>query len=193
MAYERHAPPRPEYLIPDGGRLDELLAATKTNQDLRQRVQGTVPGRKGTVYNQFALRYKQRFGADPGTFAENAYDSGYLAAYAILAGGDGVVSGSNIATGMMQMSDKNAQEIVVGANQLNDAFNALTGSGSIDFTGASGDLDFDNATGEAPSNIDIWCVVLDNKSDAVFVSSGQFYDASAGTISGADTECDFGP
>jgi len=187
-------PPRPEYLLPDGGRLDELLDATKDNEDLRQRVQGTVPGRKGTIYNQFALRYKQRFGADPGTFAENAYDSGYLAAYAILAGGgDGEVSGSLMATGMMNMSDTNASNIEVGQNELNSAFNALTGGGSINFTGASGDLDFDNATGEAPSNIDIWCVVLDNTGEPVFVSSGQFFDASTGEVTGTDTECDFGP
>lgn len=185
-------PPRPEYLLPDGGRLDELLASA-ADEDLRQRVQGTVPGFKGTVYNQFALRFKQRFGDDPGTFAENAYDSGYLAAYAILAGGDGGVSGANMAEGMMNMSDKNAPEIVVGQNQLNDAFNALSGGGSIDFTGASGDLDFDNSTGEAPSNIDIWCIIVDNDGETVFVSSGQFYDAAAGAISGTDTNCDFGP
>ena len=182
-------PPRPYYLFPDGGRLDELLAATKSNDNLRLRCKGTVPGRKGDNYNAFAIRYRMAFNSDePGTFSENAYDAGYLLAYSILAAGNQPTNGSNIASGLTRMSS--GPSIVVGPNNINAAYTALTNgtAPSIDFDGASGPLDFDIATGEARSDIDIWCIQIDQVSgEPVFVSSGQFYEATSNSLQGTDT------
>ncbi len=183
-------PERPLYLFPDGGRLPELLAATETNADLRGRVKGTVPGKQGSNYLQFALRFDTRFGDSPGTFAENAYDAAYLLAYSILATGEVRPTGSQIAESLKKMTGGQA-DIIVGPNQLNAGFNAVGSGGAIEFDGASGPLDFDVATGEAASDIDIWCVELDNQMQAFFSSSGQFYDAKSGMVVGTDN-CDGG-
>jgi hypothetical protein len=77
-------PNRPIYLFGDGGRLDELVAATTTNADLRRRVLGTAPGRKTASYDQWAVNFKGfHNGTTPLTYADTAYDSAYLLAYAI--------------------------------------------------------------------------------------------------------------
>lgn len=178
--------PRPLYLFPDGGRLDELLASTTSNADLRARVKGTVPGKQGANYQQFALRYEQRWGTVPGTFAENAYDAAYLIAYSIVATGEVRPIGEQIAEAMKRMTGGQT-DVVAGPNALNSGFNALSGGGAIDFDGASGPLDFDTEKGEAASDIDIWCVELDNQMDAVFVSTGEFYSAATGAVTGNDT------
>jgi branched-chain amino acid transport system substrate-binding protein len=76
--------------------------------------------------------------------------------------------------------------IVVGPNTINQAISALQGGGSINFDGASGPLDFDPATGEAPSDIDIWCVDIDSGTgQTLFVSDTQHYDAAMGEVVGA--------
>ncbi len=179
-------PARPRYLFPDGGRLDELLDLTEDNADLRLRVKGTVPGKQGANYQSFALRFTQRFGKTPGTFAENAYDAAYLLAYAIVATGEVRPSGAEIAEGLKKMTGGQTN-ITAGPNQLNAGFNAVGSGGSIEFHGASGPLDFDPETGEAASDIDIWCVGLDNQDNAIFISSGQFYDAANGVVVGTDS------
>ncbi len=178
-------PERPLYLFPDGGRLDELLASTQTNADLRARVKGTVPGKQGANYQSFALRFEQRFGDVPGTFAENAYDAAYLLAYAVVGSGEARPSGTQIAAAL-KLTTGGQTDIAAGPNNLNAGFTAIA-AGAIDYDGASGPLDFNVVTGEAASDIDIWCVDLNNQLDTVFVSSGQFYDASMNIVVGTDT------
>lgn len=179
-------PARPRYLFPDGGRLDELLTATETDADLRGRVKGTVPGKQGSNYQAFALRFEQRFGKPPGTFAENAYDATYLLAYAIVGTGEIRPTGAQLAEAMTQMTGGQT-DITSGPNQLNAGFNAVGSGGAIDFDGASGPLDFDNDKGEAAADIDIWCVDLDNQQKAIFISSGEYYDAATETVVGNDS------
>jgi branched-chain amino acid transport system substrate-binding protein len=178
-------PPRPRYLFPDGGRLDELLTATQTDADLRGRVKGTVPGKQGENYQFFALRFEQRFGRAPGTFAENGYDAAYLVNYAIVASGAAIPTGADIAAGLGKMTGGQT-DVVSGPNDINEAVSALGNGGDLEFEGASGPLDF-NDRGEAASDIDIWCVDLDNQMNAIFVSSGQFYDAEADDVVGVDS------
>lgn len=179
-------PERPRYLFPDGGRLDELLVATESDADLRGRVKGTVPGKQGSNYQTFALRFEQRFGKAPGTFAENAYDAAYLLAYAIVGSGEIRPTGAQLAEALKRMTGGQT-DITAGPNQLNAGFNAVSSGGAIDFDGASGPLDFDVDKGEAASDIDIWCVDLDNQMNAIFISSGEFYDAAAEMVVGTDT------
>lgn len=176
------APPRPRWLFPDGGRLPEALAAVKGNDDLRKRIVGTVPGRKGPNYDSFALRFKAAYGKVPGTYAENAYDAGYLLAYASIAAGT-KLTGATISMGMKHMVPPGPL-VDVGPNQLGTAFTALQAGSNIDFNGASGPLDFDVTTGEAKADIDIWCIGVDGTGAPAFQSSGQYYDATTGGLTG---------
>jgi branched-chain amino acid transport system substrate-binding protein len=181
------AAPRPRYLFTDGGRVDEMLSATQ-DESLRTRVMGTVPGRKGAKFDAFALRFEQRYGKTPGLFSENAYDAAYLIAYAIVAADVGVLDGASIAGGMRRMSEGALAD--VGPMHINTTFSTIASDGGIDFDGVSGPLDFDNATGEAPSDIAVWCVSHNPiTSENVFTSSGQHYDATAEMLVGSGA-CD---
>jgi branched-chain amino acid transport system substrate-binding protein len=183
-------PPRPSYLFPDGGRLPELLSLVGTdNDDLRKRIIGTVPGRKGPLYDAFRIRFKAaNKNEEPGTYAENAYDAVYLLGYALSATAGEPVTGANIAKGLAKLIPPGTQ-IDSGPNALNDAFTTLKTGNNIDFNGASGPLDFDLNTGEASADIDIWCIVRDSNKNPVFKSSGQYYDAVKKQLAGTSA-CD---
>lgn len=185
-------PPRPYYLFPDGGKVDELLAladADTSTPPLSVRVRGTAGSGalNNPRYDSFALRYQSRYNAPPGIYSENAYDAMYLLAYSILAAGDGALTGPFIASGLKMMSD--GSKVDAGPNNINATINALSGGGSIDYEGASGPLDFNNDTGEASSNIEVWCLGENNQMKSVFTSSDQFYEAATDTVVGTDT-CD---
>jgi branched-chain amino acid transport system substrate-binding protein len=78
----------------------------------------------------------------------------------------------------------------VGANALSTAFQALSSGNKIDFTGSSGPLDFDVNTGEAPSDIDVWCVKGGGDAGAVdFADSKRYYDATQSKMVGAFVPC----
>jgi branched-chain amino acid transport system substrate-binding protein len=177
-------PPRTSYLFPDGGRLPELLALIGPDDNFRKRIVGTVPGKKGPLYDAFRIRYKAaNQNAEPGTYAENAYDAVYLLGYSLAVTAGQPVTGATIATGLGKLVPPGTQ-IDSGPNALNDAFTTLKTGNDIDFNGASGPLDFNLSTGEAPADIDIWCVVRDSSQNPVFKSSGAYYDAAKGQIIG---------
>lgn len=180
-------PPRPYYLMPDGGKVDELIEAIGGDDGLRKRIRGTAPAVGGALYDGFSLRYKAYFASDPeysepGAYAENGYDAAYLLAYAILAIGDKPVSGANINDGLKKMSK--GTSINAGSTDINKAFSALQSTQEIDFNGASGPLNFDPKTGEARTDIEVWCVGRDEEMNAGFESSGQEYDAVKDEIVG---------
>jgi branched-chain amino acid transport system substrate-binding protein len=173
----------PRYVCPDGGRLDEMLAEVDKDPALRGRVLGTVPGRKTDKYDAFALRFRAAYNDKaPGTYAENAYDSGYLVPYAVVALQDAALSGGNIAKGLVKMVGGTA--VAAGPGGIAGAFQALKGGAAINYDGASGPLDFDTKVGEAPADIDTWCVVLNSQDKAAFLSTGQYYDAALDEIDG---------
>jgi ABC-type branched-subunit amino acid transport system substrate-binding protein len=182
-------PPRPYYLFPDGGHVPDLLELAKADSGLLTRVLGTVPGRKGSNYDAFALRFKARFeNVVPGTYAENGYDAAYLLAYAMLAAQSPDVTGKHIAAGLRKMSD--GTSVIARPDQINMAITTLVSGGGIQFEGASGPLDFDPKTGEAPADVEIWCMI-DDQETPIFESSGEYYDAKNKAISGSNDNCDF--
>jgi len=174
--------PRPYYLLPDGGKVAELLQKIGDDDDRRKRVRGTVPGVAGALYDAFKLRYKAFIKEDPLAYAETGYDAAYLLAYAIVAAKDKAITGPNIADGLKRTIKGTG--INAGPTDINKAFQALDSTGEIDYTGASGPLNFDTATGEAKADIDIWCVGRNASQAPVFLSSGQRYDAALGKVVG---------
>lgn len=172
---------RPHYVCPDGGRLDEMLAEVDKDNELRGRVIGTVPGKKTPKYDAFALRFRAAFNNKaPGTYAENAYDAGYLIPYAVVASQQAAPSGPDIAKALAKTVGGTGVE--AGPDGIAGAFQALKGGAAIDYDGASGPLDFNTKVGEAPGDIDTWCVVLNSGGDAAFLSTGLYYDATLDSI-----------
>lgn len=174
--------PRPYYLVPDGGKLEDLLQAIGNSDDRRKRVRGTVPGVSGALYDAFKLRFKAFVKADPLAYAETGYDATYLLAYSIVAAKDEAITGPNLVDGLAHTIK--GMEIDAGPTDLNKAFQALDAAGEIDYVGASGPLNFDTATGEAKADIDIWCVGRNGSGMPVFLSSGERYDAVQGKVVG---------
>lgn len=174
--------PRPYYLVPDGGKVADLLEQIGDDDDRRKRVRGTVPGVSGAIYDSFKLRYKAFIKTDPLAYAETGYDATYLLAYSIVAAKGKELTGALFADGLAHMIK--GTEIEAGPTDLNKAFQAIEASGEIDYVGASGPLNFDLATGEAKADIDVWCVGRNMSGAPVFLSSGQRYDGAVGQVVG---------
>ena len=167
----------PYYLVSDGGEVQELIDEVTAQPTIRTRVRGTVPGTNNPLFQSFALKYQGKYQAPADVFGmAGSYDSIYLMAYAIASLGSAPASGTGMANGMDKMVG--GVPIDVGTSQMQAAINALKGGGAIDINGASGPLDFDLTQHEAPSDIEVWCVVLDGKGNPSFLPSGRSYDSA---------------
>jgi branched-chain amino acid transport system substrate-binding protein len=179
--------PRPLYLLADAGQKPELLALAGKNDDLRRRVRGSVPvAPVGSVsYDAFIGKYEGMFGAPaPRIFGmAGAYDSVFLLAYLATGVGSAPLTGEAMEKQFARLVT--GTKIEVGGTAMNDAFRILQSGGSFDFGGASGPLDFDLATGDARSNIDVWCVGKDAAGAPIYRSSGRLFDAATNMMSGA--------
>lgn len=180
---------RPRYVFGDGGEVEDVKNAVKGNDELRKRISGSVPGTEGGLFNTFVLNYQAKFGTDPDPKVfgpAGSYDSVYLIAYAAATLGDKAITGPNLAAGLTKLVPPGAAT-PVGSSKINDAFTALIAGSTIDFNGASGPLNFDTKTGEAPSDIQIWCI----SQSQGFKNSGIYYDAAQSKLIGAafGTQC----
>ena len=107
------------------------------------------------------------------------------------AAGNEPLSGTTVARGLLRTVPP-GQEIRVGPTQLNTAFGIMTNpsGGNMDFQGASGPLDFDVVTGQAESDVLIWCMSETSGGDnQTEVSSGLLYVAADEALAGQETEC----
>ncbi|MCC6668261.1 MAG: ABC transporter substrate-binding protein [Polyangiaceae bacterium] len=170
------------YLFSDGGKIEQLLTSAGA---LRPNVFGTAPGRETPQYQAFQSRFKaQNQNKVPGSYAEHAYDATYLAAYALVATSEQTASGIAMIDGLSR--SVGGAKIVAGPSQVNTAFAALLEpGGKINYDGVSGPLDFDVKKGEAPADIDVWCIT----SAGAFTSSGQFFNSVTNKVEGARTKC----
>ncbi|HEY1954800.1 MAG TPA: ABC transporter substrate-binding protein [Polyangiaceae bacterium] len=168
---------RPYYLVSDGGEVQELLDEISAQPGVLARVRGTVPGTNNPLFQAFALQYQGKYQAAADVFGmAGSYDSIYLMAYSIASLGSSAVDGTGMANGMDKMVGGVPTD--VGTGQMQSALSALKGGGAIDINGASGPLDFDLNQHEAPSDIEVWCVVLDGKGNPSFIPSGRSYDSA---------------
>jgi branched-chain amino acid transport system substrate-binding protein len=103
----------------------------------------------------------------------------YLFSFATVAAQDKPLTGAEVARGLARTVG--GTPIVVGKQGLNQAFSVLSTDASIDFDGASGPLDWDLTTGEAPSDIVIWCIP---NTGANPIQSGKIFSAEQGNITG---------
>ncbi len=177
-------PARPYYLVSDGGEVQELLDEIAKNAGVRTRVRGTVPGTNNPLFQAFNLKYNGKYGSPANVFGmAGSYDSIYLLAYAISSlGANATVDGTGISNGLTKMVGGAATD--VGTGSMQSAINALMGGAAININGASGPLDFDTKLHEAPSDIDVWCVVLDGQGNPQFTDSTRSYDATTAQMVG---------
>ncbi|MBI2391732.1 MAG: ABC transporter substrate-binding protein [Deltaproteobacteria bacterium] len=177
---------RPRHLVADGLQVPELIEKIGTNDGLRKRVLGTIAGVPGANYDSFANDYKVVFGTDtqPDSYAAGAYDATLLVAYAIAAAGNQPLTGALVDAGLKKsVPGPRAVPINAGHNDINAGFSAM-GKDGIDYNGASGPLDFDVTTGEAPADIQIWCVRSSGGKATAFVSSGLIFAAKSKALEG---------
>jgi branched-chain amino acid transport system substrate-binding protein len=177
---------RPTYLLSEGVRTQELLDLVKGRDDLRARLRGTNPGTNNPLSRSFFSRYQAAQNPEPLTFGmPGAYDAPYLLAYAAVAAGGDPLTGPAVAQYLRRtVGGPAAQAIDAGPGGLTAAFDLLRAGQSIDYNGASGPLEFD-AKGEAPSDIQVWCVIRDGGGEPSFLDdTGIYYDAAKNAMVG---------
>ena len=189
---------RPRYVFADGGVVDELWAYVGKNDGLRRRILGTIPGTNhdtpGSPFSAFKSRYASviKDGTSPDVFgAAGAYDATYLLMFAFAAIGPLEPTGPNLASGLSALAPP-GKRVAPGSGEINIAFKAISDGESIDYDGASGPLDFDLTTGEALSDIQVWCLPEDDQGTAtVAQNSGLYLEATSGTLVGTlGADCD---
>jgi len=154
--------PRPWYLMPEGDKVSELgvLVGKNRSYGLNERIVGTAPGaRRSRLFDSFSTAFQGTFDQrEPGNLAEFGYDAAYLAAYAIAISRKANPTGRELAEAMKHMSCHDKPPVPVGPTGFSGHFRDAATDGCIDFDGASGPLDFNPDTGEALSDIGMWCV-----------------------------------
>lgn len=180
-------PYRPTYVLSDGGVVNELWETVGTDDALRRRVTGTIPGTTNILFNAFRSEYNSQFmdGTSPDVFGSaGAYDATYLLAYGAVSLGAEPITGPALVESLKKMVPPGAT-VDVGTDAINGTLMTLANGGSINFNGASGPLDFDVTTGEAPSDIQIWCMPkgVDGSAQSA-IGSGLYLDAGSNALQG---------
>ena len=174
---------KPRHIVADGLQVPELLARIGSDDALRMRVFGTIGAATGATYDSFVNEYKLNFGSDTraDSYSAGAYDATLLVSYAIAAAGSKPLKGSVINEGLKKTAATGGAPVIqAGYQDINKSFAAMAGTG-IDYNGASGPLNFDPVTGEAPADIQIWCI---KPGAAGYAPSGYNFAAASGVIEG---------
>ncbi|APR84860.1 Branched-chain amino acid ABC transporter, amino acid-binding protein [Minicystis rosea] len=185
---------RPMWVLSDGGQVPVLWEKAIKSEDLRTRVTGSVPGVNTSYgpYNTFRTQWFASSYAKGGTRSPDtigtsgAYDITYLLAYSAVAVGANPLTGPNLVkAGLRKMvPGTNVPQVTIGPSSIVNTFPKLAAGQPIDIEGTSGPLDFDTF-GEAPSDIQIWCVPKGSGTVAdPSIYSGRYYDYKANKTTG---------
>jgi branched-chain amino acid transport system substrate-binding protein len=186
---------RPRYVFPDAVLSSDLSQAVGPDDNLRARVTGTVPGTQNQQFIGFVDRYNLKYSSQKDAFPANTfgaaggYDAVFLLTYATATLNGMPENGKNLAEGLKKLSDEMGTVIDAGAKNVSKGFTELLSKGTINYNGASGPLDFDETTGEAPSDIQIWCLPESGGMTGGGRSSGRFYEAASGKLAGTFGAC----
>ncbi|WP_394848897.1 ABC transporter substrate-binding protein [Pendulispora brunnea] len=173
---------RPRYLLANSNfQAQSLLDLVGQNTEFRHRVLGHVAQTEGANLNALRSRYETATRVPFVPLVPFAYDALYFTAYGIAAAGQTSLTGAAIAQGFAKLVPPNTGTVDVGLNKIPSALNTLGTGGGIDFNGASGPLDFDTKTGDAPCDVQVWCI---NNNSSGFNNSGYYYSAKVGSMQG---------
>ncbi|WP_394828511.1 ABC transporter substrate-binding protein [Pendulispora albinea] len=196
VAVEKHWKPelpyRPFYLMTDGSAVPQMSQyLAEAPEGTRQRMLGTKPGTVGPNFEDFKSAYRSRVfdGTSPeATWAVNAYDAFYMLTYSMVSLEGRPLTGRNIAEGFKRQIAA-APSVRAGQTYINDAFKILAEGRSFDYDGASGPLNLDTKTGEAASDILLWCVKKDESdkiTDPITIPAVYFSATTRGLTGGMD-------
>jgi len=181
---------RPIYMMADGSAVAELPQyLAHVPDEARRRILGTKPGTKGKGFAAFKDTYRSRVhdGSSPeAAGAANGYDALYLLAYSVVATGADPITGPNLARGFARQVS--GTHVPLGSANIGTAFELLLSGQSFDYDGASGPLDFDLNTGEAASDIQIWCVQTHHGAPTEPRASPVYYSATSRSLVGTMSE-----
>lgn len=191
-------PNRPYYILSDAALVPDLPVVVAADAALRMRVSGSLPATQNPRYQAFVQHYHENFDKVSSSAeifgAAGAYDGMFLIAYSAAAQAGKALTGANLASGMERLipgGGGGAPVIEVGQNGVSQAFSVLQKGMSIDLDGASGPLNFDPSTGDAESDIRIWCVPESVPPYGMPAApSGVYYDSVTKAMAGAiDPAC----
>ncbi|WP_394839214.1 ABC transporter substrate-binding protein [Pendulispora rubella] len=181
---------RPKYIFATAApKTKELTDIIGANQDLRSRVIGTEAGTTSALFSQFQTLYTgQNFttGGPPTFYTAAAYDAAYMLTYAVAAVGSNPLTGESIARGFEKLVPSGVGVDVGDTSAIPSAFHELAEGRNIDLNGATGPLNFDVSTGDAETDIQVWCVSAGSGS---FASTGLFYNSNTKALSGSYSKC----
>ncbi|MEJ7729591.1 MAG: ABC transporter substrate-binding protein [Polyangiaceae bacterium] len=197
--WDTGSPPsyRPRFIGSDGVLTTALWDAVSKNNGLRKRITGSVPGTNNPLFQVFKSDFTAKYNdgvSSPDVFgAAGAFDAAYLLAFATVANGDRPETGANLAEALKRMVPPGESKSAA-ANDISATFQLLSAGKNVDFNGASGPLNFDVETGEAPSDVIIWCMPSDASGNATAgIASGYFFDAAKDALGGTEfgSQCKF--
>lgn len=164
---------RPTWMLTDGGRDPGLFADDFS--DLAGRIIGTSPQEvENEVTQSFEIRFEAQSSIEVSNapFADNAYDSAFLAALTIGTVSEPLSPEPGELRGAMALMS--AGDPFAPGDSFRSAVDAIrTGSG-IDYTGASGDVTLDPTTGDVLAPIEGWAIP---DTGGEFVSLGVLVEA----------------
>jgi ABC-type branched-subunit amino acid transport system substrate-binding protein len=186
---------RPWYVLPEGNRVDELqeFVNEQPQYKVQERLVGTAPGaRQSNRYDVFANKFQLSLSKPPGNLAEFAYDTVYWIAYGILLSGKHQPSGEQLAAGLQKVTCKDEGALESAAKPLDfpsvAALLYADPDTCFDLQGASGPLDFDEQSGDAPSDMAMWCLKW-SEDDSVysFQPLSDYYSVTSNSVQSTTT------
>jgi hypothetical protein len=97
-------------------------------------------------------------------------------------------TGAELAAGLSRLVPHEGAPLVhVGPSAINATLRKLQGGGRIDLTGASGSLDVDLDTGDALSDILLWCPQFSKDQRLILGNNGELYDVARHQVTGDPT------
>lgn len=138
------------WYLTDGTKSEELAA--QVGAEKVEGIKGTAPavgsGPQGEVFRQ---AYRERYGEDPGLYADAYYDAAMLTGMALFKASQSSSGEPRVL--LREISSPPGVEL--GADHLTQTVLRLVAGEAIDYVGASGALDFDD-NGDVPGNVEIW-------------------------------------
>jgi ABC-type branched-subunit amino acid transport system substrate-binding protein len=183
----------PYYVCNDAAKAPAFLdamASTRMPPDLRRRVRGvgTRPDTTSVpLLSAYQIAFAARYGDGAGAqAAAPAYDAMYAVASAVMAAGNGRLSGTAVARGLRSLGVGNSFN--VGPAHVAQVGQALAAGKSVQLRGTSSLMQWDESGDIAAGTVEVWCVGGPAAAPA-FGSSGLTMDVETQVIGGAFVQC----
>jgi hypothetical protein len=176
------------YVLTDTDLGHNVTAFVGASTERRHRFFGVANVPNGAANAGLVLRYGMAYPDEQVSLTEApqpSYDAFYLVAYAILSLGDQPVTGPAISRAFSRLLPP-GDRYEVGPAHIFDIFSSLREGRSIDLEGAIGGLDLDPETGEAPIDLAILCLGVDDHGMASgAIESGLVYEVATKRLTGS--------